>query len=107
MGRAGERDPRGHERLKVPRDKSREERAMSQATLEPLAVPAALHLEGRSVEALDELCRVRDAGNHSAKLYYAIGHLQLHLGHIDAAARTYEDLQRLESKDSTPPYNLA
>src|SRR5262245_46238456 len=73
--------------------------AMNPSIEESMIKAAWLQLSARSEDALAELCRARDSGHRSAKLFGAIGHLQFELNQFEAAARTYDDAAAKDESD--------
>jgi tetratricopeptide (TPR) repeat protein len=80
---------------------------MSLPLAEAMIDAASLAIAGKKEDALAELCRSRDAGHQSPKLYDAIGHLQFDLRQFEAAAATYDTSLRLSPGDSLTYYNRA
>jgi len=80
---------------------------MTPSLSESMINAASLQIAGKTEEALQELCRMQDAGHRSPKLYGAIGHLQFELRRYDLAAGTYAEALRLGDDDSTTHYNRA
>ena len=61
---------------------------MSSPLAQAFVQAASLDIAGKQDEALAELCRARDAGWRSPKLFDAIGHLQFQSRSFDAATNT-------------------
>src|ERR1017187_4635366 len=82
-------------------------RHMNLSLAESMIGAASLEIAGKPEDALAELCRARDAGHHSAKLYNAIGHMQFGLRRFRMAACAYQEALRVEPGDGTTLYNRA
>jgi tetratricopeptide (TPR) repeat protein len=80
---------------------------MSLPLAEAMIDAASLAIAGKKEDALAELCRARDAGHQSPKLYDAIGHLQFELRHFEEASATYDISLRMGRGDSLTYYNRA
>ncbi len=66
-----------------------------------------LHMEGKLEEAIKELQRAIKAGEKSADVYAALGHLQFEVGRFDQAAESYALVVEREPLHRTCHYNLA
>lgn len=66
-----------------------------------------LHMEGKIEEAVKELQRGVKAGDKTADVYAALGHLQFETGRFDSAAESYAQVVEREPLHRTCHYNLA
>ena len=81
---------------------------MNRSHTESMARAASLHLEGKAEQALQELCRAREEGDHSASLCETA--LRLNPGNHEALyldARCYEELGQKERARALFQYLIA
>ena len=72
-----------------------------------LARAVALHLSGKREEALEQLQRAAAAGQASAEIFRAMGHIEFELGRFEASAKSYRALLRLKPQFAAGWLNLA
>src|SRR5579863_7208887 len=71
-----------------------------------LARSVSLHLEGKRKEALRELNTAIEAGEETAEVFAAKGHIQFELEQYEDAIKTYEKLLGVAPRHPTANFNL-
>src|SRR5947209_19104267 len=72
-----------------------------------LARAVALHLAGNREEALRQLEAALKAGETSAEIYRAMGHIQFEMGSYEDSGQSYRSLLKLKPQYGAGWFNLA